>query len=421
MANKKWDEDDGIQQNTNRKSYRPLDNSGNNYAKMAGMTDLDQAALDAAKQSYNAANAAGDQKGMNAAHQQAEAIRKQYGYSGGSDGSQYLPTGAPQKFTYESAPAYTSKYQSQIDELTDSILNQQPFSYDYQNDPLYQQYAESYTRSGQRAMQDTLGQIAARTGGLASSYATTASQQAYDNYMAALSDKIPELWQLAYSMYQDDRNNQRANLEMLTALEQGDYAKYLNLLNQYNTDRSFQYGNFRDQIADERYGQEWEYQKGRDQIADERYDREWEYGVQQDAKNDARARVDSFLTSGGKVANLDPDLVESAGYTQAELAAMERYYATQTQPKSYSGGSSMRGQSGGSFQSDLTDDANDNGLVFATQPVPGARGLAEQDILKAVLDPDATEEQRAQNAQRILDGYSSILTKSEYNDLAGKY
>ena len=115
-------------------------------------------------------------------------------------------------------------------------------------------------------MQDTLGQVSARTGGLASSYAGSAAQQTYDNYMGALADKIPELKQLAYSMYQDEGNTQRANLEMLVALEQGDYAKYADLLAQYNTDRSFDYGVHRDNISDERYNNEWNYSVGRDQI-----------------------------------------------------------------------------------------------------------------------------------------------------------
>lgn len=39
---------------------------------------------------YNAAKAAGDTAGMNAAHAGAEAIRSKYGYSGGQDGSQYI-------------------------------------------------------------------------------------------------------------------------------------------------------------------------------------------------------------------------------------------------------------------------------------------------------------------------------------------
>ena len=163
------------------------------------------------------------------AHDYVERIRSNYGYSGDSDGSRYIPLemggggrgNGGGGFSYEAAPTYTSRYQNQIDDLTRQILNREAFSYDPEKDPAYQQYKESYTRSGERAMQDTLGQVSARTGGLASSYAGSAAQQTYDNYMGALADKIPELKQLAYSMYQDEGNTQRANLEMLVALEQG--------------------------------------------------------------------------------------------------------------------------------------------------------------------------------------------------------
>ena len=82
-----------------------------------------------------------------------------------------------EKFSYQNAPSYTSKYQDQIDDLMSSILNREQFSYDPESDPTYQQYKESYTRNGQRAMQDTIGQVSARTGGLASSYASAAGQQ----------------------------------------------------------------------------------------------------------------------------------------------------------------------------------------------------------------------------------------------------
>lgn len=202
-------------------------------------------------------------------------------------------------FTYQSAPEYTSKYQDQIDKLTESLLNRDKFEYDPETDPLYQQYADTYTRKGQRAMQDTLGQVSSRTGGLASSYASSAAQQTYDNYMTELSDKIPELRQLAYSMYMDDYNTQYNNLQLLNALEQGDFDKYQSLLNQYNADRNFQYGVYsddwnrnytteRDKIADDRYNKEWEYNVGRDKLADERYDKEWEYNVGRDKLADER-------------------------------------------------------------------------------------------------------------------------------------
>ena len=358
MAAKKKQEEERISQDiagasaqyAGNSGYRPHDVSGNDYAAMAGMSDLDRAALEAAGQSYNQAQAAGDQAGMDAAHRQAESIRNQYGYSGGSDGSQYIPSGTPSReFSYESAPEYVSRYQSQIDDLTQEILHREPFQYNYQEDPVYQQYAQSYTRAGQRAMQDVLAQVSARTGGLASSYASTASQQTYDNYMQALADKVPELYQLAYSMYQDEGNQLRANLEMLTALESGDYGRYQDLLAQYNSDRNFSYGQYRDLVGDDRYGLEWRYGVGRDQIADQRYEDETAYNREQDAwnrqqyedeteYNRALERAQTLAQAG------DFSGYRALGYSDSEIASLQNAYnrALAAQTLSRSGGSSRR-------------------------------------------------------------------------------
>lgn len=266
------------------------------------------------------------------AHDYVERIRSNYGYSGDTDGSRYIPLemggggrgNGGGGFSYEAAPTYTSRYQNQIDDLTRQILNREAFSYDPEKDPTYQQYKESYTRNGERAMQDTLGQVSARTGGLASSYAGSAAQQTYDNYMGALADKIPELKQLAYSMYQDEGNTQRANLEMLVALEQGDYAKYADLLAQYNTDRSFDYGVHRDNIGDERYNNEWNYSVGRDQIADKRYEDETAYNREtykdETEYNRALAKAQT-LAAGGDFSGY-----KALGYTDQEIAGLKSAY-----------------------------------------------------------------------------------------------
>lgn len=169
------------------------------------------------------------------------------------------------EFSYENAPEYVSQWGDIIRDLADQILNREPFSYDYTEDPGYQQYKQAYTREGQRAMQDTIGQAAAMTGGMASSYATTAGSQANNYYMAQLADKIPELRQLAYEAYLANIGLQRDDLSMLMGLEDADYNRYLNSLNQWNTDRTFNYGVYRDQISDQRYEDEWEYTLEQDQ------------------------------------------------------------------------------------------------------------------------------------------------------------
>lgn len=232
------------------------------------------------------ANATTDEE-RQAAHDAAEAVRARYGYSGGADGSDYLGLMAytgnmgyddmdGSDFGYDNAGAYVSRWQSQIDALTGAILGRGPFSYDKNKDPLYQQYKESYTRGGQRGMQDTLAQVSARTGGLASSYAQSAAQQTYNNYMAALADKVPELQQLAYSMYMDDIAMDRADLDMLMGLDNTDYGRW-------SDDRNFNYGAYRDSVADAQWQQNFNYQQAQDALAQQNWQSQFDYQMAQDA------------------------------------------------------------------------------------------------------------------------------------------
>lgn len=59
--------------------------------KNPNLSQADQSAIDAAGREWQAAHAAGDKAAEQAAHQKAESIRNKNGYSGGMDGSQYIP------------------------------------------------------------------------------------------------------------------------------------------------------------------------------------------------------------------------------------------------------------------------------------------------------------------------------------------
>ena len=144
-------------------------------------------------------------------------------------------------FTYGDAPTYTSRYDQQIQDMIQNILNREDFSYDPATDPLYQNYRKQYTREGQRATQDALGAAAAASGGLPSSYATTAAGQAGNYYAAQMTDMIPELYQLAYNQYLNDYQMDLSDLGVVQGQESTDYNRYADQLAQYNTDRNFAY------------------------------------------------------------------------------------------------------------------------------------------------------------------------------------
>lgn len=149
------------------------------------------------------------------------------------------------------APTYTPVYQDQLRTLAEQLLSRDPFSYDPATDPLYSSYKKQYTREGQRASADALAQAASMTGGMPSTAAVAAATQAGDYYAAKMADIIPELYQLAYSMYQDEGDQMRQNLSALRGLEQDNVDLWARQLGQFNTDRSFNYGVQRDAADDE--------------------------------------------------------------------------------------------------------------------------------------------------------------------------
>lgn len=185
-----------------------------------------------------------------AANAGAEGVRSSWGgYTGGGDGGSFhLDAMSPNDYTYGSAPEYTNRYDGTIQGLLNQVVNRPEFSYNPDTDPLASAYKKQYAREGQRATQDTLGAAAAATGGLPSSYAVSAAGQAGNYYASQMADKIPELYQLAYNKYVSDHSMKLSDLGAVQSAEQADYNKYLNQLNQYNTDRNFGYGQYLDEV-----------------------------------------------------------------------------------------------------------------------------------------------------------------------------
>lgn len=240
-------------------------------------------------------------------------------------------------------PNFDALYGPQLEAKLNEILNRDKFSYNAETDPLYQQYREQYNREGSRAMNDTLASAAINAGGM-NSYAMTAAQQANDYYSSQLTDKIPELYQMAYQMYLDDIDLQVQDLGLLQNMDNTQYNRYRDTMSDWRDDLDFAYGMYRDDmadykwgtefnygvsrddVADKRYDLEWQYNVGRDQIADSRYDKEWEYGVSRDEVADGRYENETAydramdLLLQGVMPN--SALLQSAGISSAEAQAL---------------------------------------------------------------------------------------------------
>ena len=225
-------------------------------------------------------------------------------------------------------PKKVNNYNAVLDNILLKLKNKEDFSYNPQKDMLYKQYADAYTRNGERAMQDTVANVAARTGGLASSYAQTAGQQAYNDYMSALNDKIPELYSIAYNRYQDEYNKNLNLAQLYSALQDRDDNNYYNDMNLYNAERSYRYQKERDAESDAASKAATEAAKAAAEAENARYVYEQEQKQYNQLMN---AAIDLYKTSGSTVG------FERLGFSANEIAAMKLAYDRNLQQKKATG------------------------------------------------------------------------------------
>ena len=122
-------------------------------------------------------------------------------------------------------PTYNSEYMDQLNALARQLTS---MNYDdWTKGSQYQALAERYGASGRMSMQDVLGQVASRTGGLASSYATTAAQQQYNQYMAQLEE-------VARQLYSQERGDLMDSASLYRNLANDEYDRYRDSLSDYN-------------------------------------------------------------------------------------------------------------------------------------------------------------------------------------------
>ena len=133
---------------------------------------------------------------------------------------------------------YQSQWDGELTELYNRIANRKPFSYDIGTDPVYQQYREQYQRQGRLAMQDTMGQAAALTGGYGSTYGEQVGQQAYNAYLQNLNDVVPDLYNAAYNRYRDEGTELYNQYGLLSDRENQAYSRYRDTVNDYYSDLS---------------------------------------------------------------------------------------------------------------------------------------------------------------------------------------
>ena len=286
----------------------------------------------------------------------------------------YIPTNDPAYMEALNAlnnltgamPTYSPSYDEQLSDLYNRIIGRGPFNYDLNTDPFYQQYRNQAIDTGRLAMQDTMGQAAALTGGYGSSYGQSVGQQQYDAYLKSLNDTVPEFYDSAYNRWLNEGNQ----LEEQYALTQG-------LAND-------EYNRYRDQMSD--YYDQLNVAANRE---NQLYNRG--YQANSDANSATSANRDRLLnlmlTTGYEPTESD---LKNAGMSSGEADAWRNYYAAQQAAAAASGG----GGGGGSRSAKLDFSGEDINGAYSAYLSGGENGLFNylERLRLGGADEDALEQ-----------------------------
>lgn len=211
-------------------------------------------------------------------------------------------------YTATKPGAYQDGFQDKLSNLYEQIQNGGKFNFDLNSDALYNQYKDMYTKQGGLASEDVAGQVSALTGGYGNSYAATASNQAYQQYLNQLNDRALDIYDRRYNEFQNSRNDLYNQYNLLNSERVFDYNRYRDDVSDYYTEgdrlynlynnaqnaagdwRDYEYGVERDKVADDQWREQFDYGKEQDALAYQQWREQFDYGKQQDAIANQLAR-----------------------------------------------------------------------------------------------------------------------------------
>lgn len=287
-------------------------------------------------------------------------------------------------------PSYDPSYDQALQSLFDEIMGYEKFSYNTRDDMLYQNYKQQYASAGRLAMEDTMGQAAALTGGYGSSYGQAVGQQQYGEYMKQMNDVLPELYDMAYQRYQGDYQALQNRYAMTGQLAEDEYRKYQDRLSAY-----YQELDYWQDTADTAYN--------RQQYADEQ-----EYQRQQDAYQkqlDAYDRLSEMIIMMGYTPTAEE--LQAAGMSDGQFRAYLNYYQMQNAPRVSYGGSKKKTTNQKVDVSKLVI-SNNHGSSWVQVPGMGRLSYAEldQQVKKGTVKATISE-----NGKKVV--YSATRTNAK--------
>ncbi len=243
--------------------------------------------------------------------------------------TQYWFDNSWQNSPVPSASKYVSPFSGKIDKGISNLENKK-FSYNPESDPAYQAYKKMYNREGDRALKSTISSVSAAQGGI-SSYASQAAQQASNYYAQQLTDKIPELEQLAYQKYRDDYNNDLNLVNLYKTLDDTGYNRYADARDYaYKENYDNRYFKYLDDTRNDS-NEHWQKEYDRNIYNDKVNEYQWGMEFNQNAttlSNEDRRKTRSDIIEAMQYGYTPtPEEMQYAGMTDEEVQYMKRYMA----------------------------------------------------------------------------------------------
>ena len=120
-----------------------------------------------------------------------------------------------------------TKYGEDLDKIVSDLMNHPAFQYDVEADPLFQQMLASQKEAGEKAMEDTVARSSALTGGYGNSWAQTAGQQAYDQYLQDAYNQLPQYYQLAMNAHNMETEDLMRKYSLLSEADQKEFDRLM--------------------------------------------------------------------------------------------------------------------------------------------------------------------------------------------------
>ena len=236
-----------------------------------------------------------------------------------------------------------TSYTDKMNSIMNQIMNREKFSYDVDTDPLFQQALAASMNSGKQAMQDTIGQASALTGGYGSTYATSAGNQAYNAFIEDAYNNLPQYYNMALQAYQAEGDDMYRQYSMLSAEDEKEFnrnitaydATYAHRNQVYNE----AYNQYRDSINDaynmanlqiSEHGQKvsdaYNYYSATSDYANTLYERE--YTAWADSVNTALKEMELANTNYWSQTNFDESVRQ---FDTTQQANWEQFYISAAQ------------------------------------------------------------------------------------------